>query len=615
MLEIAVRPWYNSAGISERMSYELVPKGVLGVRSILGLTLVLFFVTMLPAQADFKFVGKIPAPEPEVGCKCVTGLAAAGGNLFATVRCDTSSYLCLLDPSNGSVVQQKEMDGSPPDCPGSPVQLSAGAYESLSRYWVTDECGDFINVDWTLDVLTVHRSFIPDTIQTPSGLCYQNDSLFAVDCCAGRLAVLDTLGQVLAAYSLPAIDSVSCLALYRDHLFLSGGTDDSLIFEITKEGILIDTHFVNGLAGTYPLSAGFLNGRLYVGSDADSILVFQPRTYNTWVPAGSSVTVEAVPGKMTILFPTVVESCWIWVDIADSATCPPPDSVEFFSDVYDIGTCTVFDYTTQITLQDTVGLPGAPGDVRLFSMRAGPCTTFRDISVDTLEIVPILTTQSRIQSEDDEFSVFALGSDTRNITGVILLKFYYTSDAITSNEGSIPPDVYTEIVNLLSEAEANFYSGSPLVAASLVDDLADTVMNTPDIPHRYRPGEHAENIASLIISSAHTLAFSLRRCAFMAGVPVWVDDVESDIVLRPNPSRTSFVIEFACEAKEPVSVTVYSVEGKVVRRLLKAKEGTGPISVTWRGDNEDGDRVSPGAYFVAVKRGERIAARKIILER
>jgi len=293
------------------------------MRAILVLSLLLLFAISLPAQADFKFMGKIPAPEPDSGCTSVSGLSVADGKLFATVKCDTSSFLYLLNPDDGSVIYQKEYDGSPPDCPWEDVQLISGAYEGFGHYWVGDECGDFINIVWVYDSLAVYKSFMSDTVDVPHGLSHQGDTLFTVDYDAGRLAALDLLGNTLAAYPLPGIASPTALALYRDHFFIASETNDTLIFEITKQAAMIDTHFEEGLAGTYPLSATFHNGLLYVGSDQDSILIFKPVTYNTWVPKGDSVTVQAVPGKLQITFDEVTDSCWVSVDVADSQACPP----------------------------------------------------------------------------------------------------------------------------------------------------------------------------------------------------------------------------------------------------------------------------------------------------
>jgi hypothetical protein len=599
------------------VSLDLLSEGVFTLRSAVIFCVVLLIVALLPAYADFEFVRKIPAPQPESGCAGVTGLAVSGNYLFATVACDTSSFLYLLDPYDGSIIEEKELDGSPPDCPGDSVYIVSATYEGFGHYWLGDVCGDFINVIWVFDSLAVYDSFLCDSIETPTGLCYQSDTLFAVDYHDDVLTALSRSGEVLAIDTLPPITLPTALTMYRNHFFISSALNDSVIYEVSKEAALIDTHVVKdrAMAGTYPLSATFCGDLFYVGSDQDSILVFKLLTYCTYVPKGTDVAVEAVPARLEVTFDEVTDSCWICVDVAESQPCPAPDSVTFFSDIYDISTCIDFDYVAAITFNDTTDLPGPADKVRIFSRPAGGCVAFRDISVDSLEILPSLRTMSRMQSEDDEFSVFAMGVDLRDSVGIIERKFVYTDDAITSNEDSIPGAVYTEITNLLDEALFEFRFGSVDVAADLVDSLADIVRDTPDIPHTYYPGEQGHNIAGLIISSSHTLSFSLRAFDDDSGIPSVVVDMRSGLLVRPNPSNASFTIDLECSRSQQVDVSVYSVRGRLVRRLFKDKVPKGHISVTWAGDNEKGHLVSPGAYFIVAREGEKTTARKVILQR
>jgi hypothetical protein len=197
---------------------------------------------------------------------------------------------------------------------------------------------------------------------------------------------------------------------------------------------------------------------------------------------------------------------------------------------------------------------------------------------------------------------------------VIELKFLYTRGAITTNQDSIPGAVYSEIITLLNEAESEFYGGNYPLAAVLVDSLAEIVRNTPAIPHTYYPGEQGHNIAGLIISSAHTLSFSLFSFD-LSGVTGGVGDEALELVLKPNPSSGDVTIEFECRGGSPVDVSIYNVRGRLVRKFLKGKVSERRMSLTWQGDNEAGHRVSAGAYFVVVKQGARTGVGKIILRR
>jgi hypothetical protein len=211
--------------------------------------------------------------------------------------------------------------------------------------------------------------------------------------------------------------------------------------------------------------------------------------------------------------------------------------------------------------------------------------------------------------------MFAVGTDGRNQHGVIERKFVYTRDAITSNQDSIPPAIYDQLIALLDSAQTEFVDGFPLVAAVVVDSLANLTGDTPEIPHTYYPGEQGHNIAGMIMSSAHTLRFSLIWFGSSGGIPPTTGDTDIRLVLHPNPSSGSVGIEFECDGVQPVNVSVYSVRGRLVRRLFKGHPPARRAGLTWRGDNEHGNPVSPGAYFVVLSQGDKIAARKIILQR
>ena len=69
------------------------------------------------------------------------------------------------------------------------------------------------------------------------------------------------------------------------------------------------------------------------------------------------------------------------------------------------------------------------------------------------------------------------------------------------------------------------------------------------------------------------------------------------------------------EDKRNVEVSVYNVEGRVIRRLLSDIIAPGYYQVTWDGDNEAGVQVSSGIYFLAVSVEGNMTSRKVMLVR
>ncbi len=99
----------------------------------------------------------------------------------------------------------------------------------------------------------------------------------------------------------------------------------------------------------------------------------------------------------------------------------------------------------------------------------------------------------------------------------------------------------------------------------------------------------------------------------------------------PNPVRREVRLSFGlpretahsdgtswplpAEEKRGVDVSVYNVQGRVVRRLFNEVISPGYYQVTWHGDNEAGVPVSSGVYFLAVSVEGTMTSRKVMLVR
>lgn len=67
---------------------------------------------------------------------------------------------------------------------------------------------------------------------------------------------------------------------------------------------------------------------------------------------------------------------------------------------------------------------------------------------------------------------------------------------------------------------------------------------------------------------------------------------------HPNPFRTETELSFTLPSAQRVDLSVYSVDGRLVRNLLAGEAGPGASAVTWNGRDESGLRVGSGLYFV-----------------
>jgi hypothetical protein len=591
------------------------------------LLLVIVLVLISASYADFKLVRKIPAPDGcNLGLSKITGMAerrpeVGGVTLFVTSQCDmymARSFLHNVRPGDGHVIWEDEFTLEPPNCGAEGPYLSSGEHYGADNYWLADECGEIMYVAWNKDALYIQDSFHPSGVDLPTGIVERNDTLWVVDRESDVLHVMDTDGFIYSTNYITFAYSLSALAMHDGNLFVASSSDSTRIFEMTTAGAYVDTHYVDGLAGMYPQSIAFIGDQLYIASTLDSIRVFEfLDAYREPTEPGDSVTIEVVPGEVTITFDSIVDSGYVDAVVYSTQPCPPPGGVEFFSQYYEITTTSSLDYVNELTFTDSSLADGTPTDlVRVFSRPSGGCGTWRDITTDSTEVLPTLRILGRTKSEDDEFSVFVLGLDNRDQYDVVRDKYNDVQGHIVSAEDSIPQAAYNSMLLVLGRSADDFNAGHYENAALKAENVAAIARAYPLIPHRYLPGEPGKNVAGRIISRANTLAFSYRFYPrWLAGVTVAEPAREPLLSVGPNPTGDAVQIEFAPVGRGAVEVAVYSVKGERVKTLYHGEPHSSPMTLVWDGNNERGVRVAAGMYFVVAREGERAATGKVVLQR
>ncbi|MFH1842981.1 MAG: endonuclease, partial [bacterium] len=114
--------------------------------------------------------------------------------------------------------------------------------------------------------------------------------------------------------------------------------------------------------------------------------------------------------------------------------------------------------------------------------------------------------------------------------------------------------------------------------------------------------------------------------------PEWVDaifgdplsEVPGDLARRdlpaacftevaPNPFNPCTRIVFSVVKPGEVQVEIFSLEGRLVRTLLRGHRGIGEHALSWNGTDDDGGRVASGAYFCRLKHRDETDTVKLLL--
>ena len=97
------------------------------------------------------------------------------------------------------------------------------------------------------------------------------------------------------------------------------------------------------------------------------------------------------------------------------------------------------------------------------------------------------------------------------------------------------------------------------------------------------------------------------------------DDESYDILnnqtfaIAPNPFRNETKINIHVEKQTEVDVTVYNLQGKMVRSLLKEQLVDNSLSVSWNGEDDQGNVLPPGMYYCTLRYGSTLETVKLVL--
>jgi cytochrome c peroxidase len=81
----------------------------------------------------------------------------------------------------------------------------------------------------------------------------------------------------------------------------------------------------------------------------------------------------------------------------------------------------------------------------------------------------------------------------------------------------------------------------------------------------------------------------------------------------PNPFGPNTTLRWSLTESRDVTVTLYDVSGRRVRRLMSARQAPGEHQVTWDGTDRIGKRRSAGVYLYRVEAGPEVAHGRVVL--
>jgi len=71
-----------------------------------------------------------------------------------------------------------------------------------------------------------------------------------------------------------------------------------------------------------------------------------------------------------------------------------------------------------------------------------------------------------------------------------------------------------------------------------------------------------------------------------------------DVQVYPNPFHVHTFVDFSLERKSKFHITISNINGRVIKNLINTNLPKGKYKLTWKGDNDTGNVLKPGIYFL-----------------
>ncbi len=97
--------------------------------------------------------------------------------------------------------------------------------------------------------------------------------------------------------------------------------------------------------------------------------------------------------------------------------------------------------------------------------------------------------------------------------------------------------------------------------------------------------------------------------------PILADKSKTVLSLSnyPNPFNPSSTISYSIPENTNVSLTIFDMQGRVVKNLVHGYKKSGKHSVIWDGKNEIGSTVSSGLYIYVLRTANKAISKKMLM--
>lgn len=191
-------------------------------------------------------------------------------------------------------------------------------------------------------------------------------------------------------------------------------------------------------------------------------------------------------------------------------------------------------------------------------------------------------------------------------------------DVVSAYNIDLVPDIWTN--GLTSSDHSSFWDHgyTAILAIEDWDDFTPYYHSQSDLLQTLNMGFYVEFVKASVGTFAH-LGIPYEDLSGVGDVAGGDEGVPGATMLhpaRPNPAGSATVIRYDIADADAVELKVYDVGGRAVRTICDRHHAAGAYEAAWKGENDRGERIPPGIYFLSLRTGSGTnLTRKVVLAR
>ncbi len=260
----------------------------------------------------------------------------------------------------------------------------------------------------------------------------------------------------------------------------------------------------------------------------------------------------------------------------------------------------------KILLKDAQRTRGVAGTARRIGRTLQQCCTIPLLKVATGLVLIIIWSAIRVQAQwvkGEQGNAWTFASDD------VYIYAGHTGGLFIPGDTTVVVVAYDRIQNVFGKLRRQWglYEKSLNSSAYGLEEVTDSIGKTYEISE---PG--------IIVNCLHGAIINGTRYGTITDVVFSDLSYPEDFKLLqnfPNPFNNSTIITLTLPKEEYITVRIFDIIGRDIRKLFDGKTYTGVQRFVWDGKNDFGYEVGSGTYVHQVRSSNFITTMKMILEK